>query len=52
MENIQPITEQPQENQGNDNLSNDKVNVGITPETDNNKLNINFCSFNCFCNVK
>ncbi len=54
-DNIQAITQEPlnpAENQGNGNLSNDDVKVAIKPETDDNKLNINFCSFNCFCNVK
>jgi hypothetical protein len=41
-----------EEQQGNDNLSNDNVKVAIKPETDDNKVNINFCSFNCFCNMK
>jgi hypothetical protein len=54
MENV--ITDQPiskSENAyGDDNLSNDKVKVAIKPETDDNKVNINFCSFNCFCNMK
>jgi len=36
-----------EEQQGNDN-----VKVAIKPETDDNKVNINFCSFNCFCNMK
>jgi hypothetical protein len=33
--------------QGNDNLSHDKVNVDIIPDTENNKVNIMLCS----CNV-
>jgi hypothetical protein len=36
--------------QSNDNLSNDKVDVDIKPETDNNKTNINVCAFNFICN--
>ncbi len=50
MENV--ITTQPEENQGNNNLSDDKVKVNIKPDTDDNKVNINFCSFNCICNFK
>ncbi len=43
---------QEEQQQGNGNLSNDDVKVAIKPETDDNKVNINFCSFNCFCNMK
>ena len=48
----QPNKDQKETKQGNDNLSNDNVNVGIKPETDNNKVSINLCSFVCLCYVK
>lgn len=49
-----PITtdqEEKTQNDGNDNLSNDKVKVGIKPDVEDNKVNINICAFTfiCYC---
>ena len=46
---MKPVTQE-ETKQGNDDLSNDRVDVDIKPETDNNKTNINVCAFNFICN--